>query len=562
MQNKNIKKILLIVSILSLVMLGGAYAGYHKYVAVRQARLLKQARRYIARADTARAQLCLRNALYHNPKDLEACRLMAQVAEATSSPKAVLWRSKVMELNPHSLEDRLALAQIAVVMHDYAAAAKALEGVDATGRETASFHNLAAALALELHHPAEAETHFLEASRLDPQDPTPQLNLAVVRLHGTNAPELAEARTVLQRLAANQTNSALRCQALSELTVDARRRKETNTELALSKQLIQETNSPFKYWMLRLTVLWETKNEEFKSALAQCQHEAATNQSEISELATWEMNHNSTGDALAWLHSLPMNTQTNQPTPVLIANCLMALKDWGGLYGCLEKQRWAELEYLRHAFMCRALRGQELSDSAKAEWEQALQAAKDQERAIVALQALAAGWNWTKEKEELLWAIVNRYPQEKWATEDLIQALYLGGRTRSLMQLFTKELQRTPSDLIAKNNLAMTAILLDAQELKPYDLARVVYQQAPTNSFFATTYAFSLYMQGKSADALKVMQQIQPQNLEIPTTAGYYGVILKANGNAASAEIYLEKASKARLLPEERKLFAQAKVGT
>jgi Flp pilus assembly protein TadD len=130
------------------------------------------------------------------------------------------------------------------------------------------------------------------------------------------------------------------------------------------------------------------------------------------------------------------------------------------------------------------------------------------------------------------------------------------------MQLFNQEVERNPSDTTAKNNLAMTALLLDAEELKPYDLARKVYQQAPTNSSFAATYAFSLYVQGKNAAALKVMQQLKPQDLDTPSIAGYYGLILKATGSDAQASVYLDLTSKARLLPEERKLFARAKAGT
>ena len=89
-------------------------------------------------------------------------------------------------------------------------------------------------------------------------------------------------------------------------------------------------------------------------------------------------------------------------------------------------------------------------------------------------------------------------------------------------------------------------MLLDAKELKPNDLAREVYQQVPTNSSFAATYAFSLYQQKKSAEALKVMRQLKPQELDIPSIAGYYGVILKATGDGANARIYLDKAAKAR----------------
>jgi predicted Zn-dependent protease len=374
--------------------------------------------------------------------------------------------------------------------------------------------------------------------------------------------ELAEARTALQRLAANPTNSDLRCKALRELTLDAMGYGHADAGLALSKQLTQETNSAFTDRILRLEVLLETKSAEFKPTLTGFQSEAATNQSKIYELATWEMAKISTKETLAWLRTLPLNMQTNQPATLLIAECCTATKDWKGLQVWLEKQHWAEMEFLRHAFLSQGLREQGLADTAKTEWEQALKSGNAHEQSLVMLFRLAAQWNRVNDAEDLLWTIVNRYPREKWARRTLTLALLEGGQTRSLMQLFDQELKRSPSDLAAMNNLASIALLLDAKELKPYDLARQVYQQVPTNASFASTYAFSLYQQKKTAEALKVMQQLKPQELDIPSIAGYYGVILKAAGDGANAKIYLGKAAKARLLPEERKLFAQAMAGT
>jgi predicted Zn-dependent protease len=555
------RKMFIIVLSCVAVLLAG-YASYRGYRVWKNKHLMSLAHEFLATSDTRNAMLSVQAVLHSDPKNLDATRVMAQLAEASRSPAALMWRSRVVELDPHSLEDRLALAQTALTTRDYQTATNALEGVDATGKETAAYHNIAGTVAAAANKFAEAETHFLEASRLEPQNPAPQLNLAVVRLHGTNTLELMQARTALQFLASNSTNSTMRCQALRELTLDAMGHKQEDAALTLSKQLMLETNSAFTDWILRLEVLRETKNADFKPALATCQREAATNQSKISELTTWEMAKTSPTDALAWLRSLPMNMQTNQPTTLLVAECYTASKDWLGLHDWLAKQHWGELEFIRHALMSRALRGQELPDTAKTEWEKALKSANGQKQSLVMLLRLAAQWKWVNEGEDLLWTIVNRFPQEKWATQALTQTLFAGGQTRSLMQLFNQELKRTPSDLAAKNNLAMIALLLDAKELKPHDLAREVYQQAPTNSSFAATYAFSLYLQGKKADALKVMQQIKPQDLESPSVAGYYGIILKATGGGANAGVYLEKASKAALLPEERKLFAQAKTGT
>ena len=476
MKNKSIKKTLLMGCIVCLVLAGGAYAGYREYRTVRQARLIKQARRYLDKSDPARAQLCLRNALAHNPKDLEACRLMAQVAEAARLPSAIIWRSRVVELNPHSLDDRLALAQTALSLRDHATATNALEGVSPDDKKTAAYQNLAGTVAAAANQLAQAQAYFLEAARLEPQNPAPQLNLAVVRLHGTNTPELEEARTALQRLASNPTNSTLRCQALREMTLDAMGHKHQDVGLALSKQLIQETNAAFTDWILRLEVLLETKNPDFKPALANCQREAATNQGKLSELATWEMAKTTPRETLTWLQSLPIATQTNMPVAMFVAECDTMLTNWPALQTTLEHQNWADLEFIRHAFLTRALRGQNMTASAQAQWEQALKLANGQRAGLVMLLRLAAQWNWVSEGEEILWNIVNNYPGERWAVGTLAQALFVGGRTRSLMQLYGQESKRTPADFAAKNNLAMTALLLDAQELNPQELAREVYQ--------------------------------------------------------------------------------------
>jgi hypothetical protein len=153
---------------------------------------------------------------------------------------------------------------------------------------------------------------------------------------------------------------------------------------------------------------------------------------------------------------------------------------------------------------------------------------------------------------------VNRYPEEQWAAPVLTQTLMASGRTRPLMQLFGLLSKRYPADVEMKNDLAFTAMLLDAQELSPYDLAKDVYKKAPQNPSYAATYALSLYLQKNYSEALKVMQRLDPKDLESPSIAGYYAIILKATGNISSAKAYLKLTAKAQLLPEEQSLFQQA----
>jgi cytochrome c-type biogenesis protein CcmH/NrfG len=562
MKTRNIWKILLVVLVLGLVLLGGGYIGYRAYLSARQTHLIKQAQHYLAKAkpDVKKALLCLQRVLKANPRNVEACRLMAELSEAGRSPGALVWRSRVVELNPGSLDDRLALVQSALIFRDYSLATNALAGVDAPGRKTAVYHNLAGEVATAVGQLAQAEADFQEAAQLEPTNPVPQLNLAVVRLHGTNAAVLAEARAALKQI--SSTSSALRCQALRELVVDSLRFRQTNVAMQLSGDLVQQTNSAFSDRLLRLDVLKANQNAQFKPALAAVQREASTNTAKIYELSQWQMPRIGPAETEAWLRSLSMSYQTNQPVALLMAQCQTMLGNWRGLQNTLKSENWADLEFTRHALLARALRGQDLTEAAKGEWDLALKSAAGQKQSLITLLRLAAAWKWQSEGEDLLWTIVNQYPGERWAFAALNQALYANGRTRPLMMLYSQELRRLPADLDLKNNLAMTALLLDAQELNPHQLAREVYQQDPTNSAFISTYAFSLHLQKKDAEALKIMERLTPQELKDPSIAGYYSLVLQATGNKEKARSYLNLAFKGPLLPEERKMFEQARAGT
>jgi hypothetical protein len=354
----------------------------------------------------------------------------------------------------------------------------------------------------------------------------------------------------------------LRCQALRELVVDSLRFRQTNVAMQLSGDLVQQTNSAFSDRLLRLDVLKANQNAEFKPALAAVQREASTNTAKIYELSQWQMPRTGPAETEAWFRSLSMSYQTNQPVALLMAQCQTMLGDWRGLQNTLKSENWGDLEFTRHALLARALRGQDLTEAAKGEWDLALKSAAGQKQSLITLLRFAAAWKWQSESEDLLWTIVNQYPGERWAFAVLNQALYANGRTRPLMMLYSQELRRLPADLDLKNNLAMTALLLDAQELNPHQLAREVYQQDPTNSSYISTYAFSLHLQKKDAEALKIMERLTPQELKDPSIAGYYSLVLQATGNKEKARSYLNLAFKGPLLPEERKMFEQARAGT
>jgi predicted Zn-dependent protease len=553
------KIIIILSSCVGLLLLG--YSGYRGYQVWKQSHGMAMAKAYFAKGDARNTILSLQEVLHTNPRNIDACRMIAGLTESVRDQRALVWRERVLELNPKSFEDRLALAQAALVFQDYPLASNTLAGVAGPDKNTAAYNYIAGNVSLVAGQLDDAEAHFSEAIRLDPTNPVPQMNLAVVRLHRTNVLDMAEARITLQRVIMNSTNAALCSQARRELVYDAVRFNNIPTALTLTKELVEQPNSAFADKLLRLDVLKKINSDELRPTLALFEREAATNSSKLYDLANWQMKQLSTADALGWLQSLPMQTRTNQPACLLAAQCQLETGDWHGLQAALQQQNWDELEFIRHAFLARALRGQGLAEASTAEWSVALKSASDSKGTLIALFRLAAQWRWNTEAEQILWTVVNRYPDEKWATTTLSQALLAWHRTRSLMELFDIMYKRNPDDLDTKNDLAMTAMLLEEQELDPYDMAREVYEKAPANPSFASTYAFSLYLQGKYPEALKVMQQLTSKDLENPSVDGYYGLILKANGNMAGAMTYLNRSSKGELLPEEQSLFDQAKAG-
>jgi predicted Zn-dependent protease len=552
------RKIIIALLCCTILLLLG-YSGYRAYGLWRQGHWMSLAKAYANNKDTANELLCLQQVLHSNPRNIEANRMMAQ---ATSGPAALPWWEKVVELDPNSFSDRLSLAQAATLCADYPTAANALDGVDPADKKTANYLDVAGELAIAANQPANAEADFAQASRVDPSNPASQFSLAFIELHGTNALDMAEARITLRRLSMDCTNVLVRNQSERELVYDALRSKDYNTALSFSKDLMEKPNAIFPDKLLRLLVLKISKSDEYRPTLVAVEHDAANNAANNSDslfqLTAWLMEQNSPGQALSWLQSLPPNIQTNPPAAVLAGQCQLMLQDWGGFQQTASREDWGKLDYTRHAYLSRALRQLGRPEQSKAEWDLAVSDANGQDSRLTTLFRFTVQWNWHNEAQQLLSSIVNDFPQEKWAPPILAGMLAGSGNTRPLMQLMSTEVSRNPSDMEAKNLLALTALLLRAQELNPYDLSYQVYQSSPTNAYYRSTYAFSLYLQGKNADALKIMSQLTPEELSNSERAGFYGLILKASGQNLEASTYLNRSFKGQLLPEERALFQQA----
>jgi Flp pilus assembly protein TadD len=111
---------------------------------------------------------------------------------------------------------------------------------------------------------------------------------------------------------------------------------------------------------------------------------------------------------------------------------------------------------------------------------------------------------------------------------------------------------------MVQNNFAQVALLLDADSERARRIAAELVRKEPANAAYVSTYAYSLLSAGDAAGALQAMQRLSDEQLQQPSIAAYYGIILAAAGDKRTAAQYLDRSREAFLLPEEKALVAKA----
>lgn len=551
----NLKRVLLLTSLLVALGVTAWVFGLPLYRGWREQNSLAQARDFLAKSDFRNAALAARQALVLNRNNLEACRLMANLTELLRSPAALEWRRRVAELRPGDLTNQLQLARTAILLGQYPRAAESLEAIPSAQRNHPSYHQLNALVALAQNDTDEAGLQLTEAARLAPENKQIQLNLAVLGLQGTNA-TLTE--TAMQSLRELSTLPEFRADALRQLTLAEFKNRNWTNAAAFSRELQSQTNASLDDRLLHLRVLKDSGSPDFAGYLRTLQNDSKASAASASRLAGWLIAQAQADEAARWLASLPDELQSRTEVKLARADCCVARKDWHALQDLLQDAGWSESEFLRHAMLARAARELRNDLGAQAEWRAAIRATTEQPRKLILLARLAAAWSWQREQEEALWLLVQRHPRERWAVEALTRSYIAGGNTLGLQKIYAELVARNPDDFPARNNLAATSLLLNLQTDRAHTLARSVYVGATNNAIFASTYAYSLYLQGHAADGLAILETLPRAELEQPSVALYYGALQSAVA-PEKARKALDLAEKGPLLPEEKVLLQTAR---
>ena len=88
-------------------LLGFQFFARPAYKRHKETRSIEQAKNFMAKRDYRNASLSARQTLQVNPSNLEACRIMADLAERSPFPAALLdWRRRIADLAPRYQHER------------------------------------------------------------------------------------------------------------------------------------------------------------------------------------------------------------------------------------------------------------------------------------------------------------------------------------------------------------------------------------------------------------------------------------------------------------------------
>ncbi len=538
-----------------LLIAGLFWGGRAAFSRVQRHRLLQQAHASLEKGDAHWAITAARRVYELDPHNVEALRILAQISEKSGYAAAVDWWQQVVQAAPGSVPDGIALARSAVHFKQWRIAEEALRQMASKAGELPDYHKVKAELAEARGDSATAEKELAEALRLAGHNDDLAIDLALARLK-EEAPEKREqARQTLREFMGQE---ATRLRAARALRRDAAERRELHSLVELAATTARYPEADFADRLFQVAMLHELQMADFPEALAILQQEAAGEPAKAFALLDWMSTSRLSLLALEWAKTLPAEMSTHPPVPLALVHCHAALHDWDGLAYFCRSGNWGALEPLRHAAAARALRERGDSLESRTEWALALKAATDSNK-LLALEQEVATWGWKEEAIDLLWTLAKDAEKQEIALSSLYRYYAESRETGEMYRVAVRLLALRPQDPVAQNNFAQLALLLEVDRPRATEVAAQLYQNEPGQAAFASTYAYALHLQGKTAEALRIMQSLPPEDLRQPAIAAYQGIFLASNNRPAEAAEYLALTGNATLLPEEEAAISKAR---
>jgi tetratricopeptide (TPR) repeat protein len=524
-----------------------AWGGSRVYIRHRDRMLFAAAGHAIDTGDYVSAWFWLGRLYRARPEDVDTLRLIARLEAAQRSPEELAWRVRVIQTGPATLGDYLGWASAALRLGQSGIALEALDRVPAQWRDTAAYHEMLAGASAADGQLQAADDNFAAAAQLDPKNPEHLVNLTTLRLASVTDESLRQsARAALERLAAFSPLPAARA-----LLADAFRQRDPARIARFRAAVLGQPGRSLDDELACIAAA--PTPGEGRAGLAALWKSVATRPPQALDVAEWMIRRGDSAQVLTLLDALPASTQAAVPIQISRADAMAALGDWPGLRSFLTGKTWGDSDFLRVALEVRCARE---SGAAAPAWPDAIAACHGDGSDLLLLAQCAAGWSWEPESEALYWQIsLLGYPARGPALKALWNFYTTSGNTGGLLRVAREQHADSPSDIRVLNNFAFLSLLTGIGRADAARIAEENFHTHPGNPNLAATYAYSLYLDGRYQEGLRVLSPFGERRLETAGAALYLALLEQATGNAGAATRSAAAVDTSKLLPEERLLL-------
>ncbi|PTY05459.1 hypothetical protein DB347_13845 [Opitutaceae bacterium EW11] len=282
---------------------------------------------------------------------------------------------------------------------------------------------------------------------------------------------------------------------------------------------------------------------------------ARREQGSAARLAALTSANSASPDRKSWLRILPPALAEKPTVEMELAESLYASDDYKNLQASVQTGNWANRDFLRQAILAYAQRQQGRPSEADNTWRIAVASAGTRAANFSALAELAHRWGWNQEYIELLSRIYQRDPGDTKAFAELIEHYTKNNQTADLARVYQLRVDAGPNDDDAKARFAYFSLLTNTNVSRAYVLAKEAYDAAPSDAFRTKVYAFSLYKQSRTGDAVQLVDKLSGGKERGPLQLSLVKAALAAQQNQLKeAQTLLGEFDTSSALPEEAAL--------
>jgi hypothetical protein len=543
----------------------GGWLGYDPAVAAykhwKQQRALRQAKEFIDQRDAPSAKLALDIALAAVPGDLEAVRVAAEMLEQVGAPQAMRLRRMVAQAAPDSPEDAAALVMCCLRFRDVNAAKDALDAFRPEFADKPAALRAALAFAIFTDNAPVIDFVYGQLKKHYPQDDDLRISHSLLLLKHPDEAKRTAARRELETMAQGSPKHALRIhRELAGFALAAKNyadaRQQFERVLALPEAQFSD-----RLQLANLDVLIEQK--PFEPVAAQLGALAARSPADAAQFLGWLLVQRRAKEADAWIATLPAALRDTREVRAALPDIAAQLQDWERFSAALGAGAWGPMpaETLRLVNGVQAVQSWHRAELSRETWDLALESAGGNLGTLTALQRTAATWGWATEQERALWAIVRSFPDQTWAHQALFDRYSARRDTTGMRDVMGALQSSDPSVERYSHDWALLTLLV-APSTGPAlakDIMQKLHGEHPTNPNYMLGHAFALAQSRRGPEALAIVRQFTEVQRDYPPRQPYlafiYGVARDAEGVARAEKI----AQGATYLPEEQRLFVQAR---